>query len=455
MKKLLEIHQKLGIKLTNNEETGGKSLIIWENLLTFLREVASIESDFLIDDFLVDHEISKHNPGYQVNQMISRSVINGEFVPSIYRNMWYNLCLGARGSYRFNSDFSTYLAINSNKQESVEKENKGDTKSKKTKVKTETSPKPVSSLFRATLDQVVDMCHLYFQTMVWCLDYYSGIPVSSDLFYFYAKSPLLGDLVNYLDNIISNELTENLEDVGPQDTESDMTPILQLLCVIPRDSVLLLPVEVRTLCAVDSPIADLYPVTFDIEVMGNQMAMFDKLPEQSIANLNTVGEFTKSSYNKSMFEGDSNRRRNKYDSIFIPPIDVERVNDTLITLEFPQQVIDNKTIYVMTGEQQKRYEYFLSISTGENRKIVFNTTNVTQRQYGRGRGNVRGRGRGNRGGRGNEGATIAGSKPYDLESNVRGKISNKNIPSIRGIRPSEIQMITQNNRSLFQENSST
>jgi len=107
------------------------------------------------------------------------------------------------------------------------------------------------------IDQI---CEEYFRAIKWTTEYYfKGIP-SWSWFYPYHEAPLLKELNRYLTKLDWNKLV--FEKSEP------LTPVQQLLAVLPPQSAHLIPVEYRKLMEPGSPIEDFYPIDFGYSMQG-------------------------------------------------------------------------------------------------------------------------------------------------------------------------------------------
>jgi len=86
---------------------------------------------------------------------------------------------------------------------------------------------------------ILDMCVNYLKTLQWCQYYYTvGYKYISNLhFYHYTYSPVMTTVVNVLQLLIKKEKTSGLRNVKWSEKELQITPVHQLLSVIPFGSI--------------------------------------------------------------------------------------------------------------------------------------------------------------------------------------------------------------------------
>ncbi|KAJ2777763.1 exonuclease II Exo2 [Coemansia javaensis] len=125
------------------------------------------------------------------------------------------------------------------------------------------SPAASGQVFRAPPSAVEPMCRAYMGTIQWVLRYYfQGCP-SWSWFYPYHYAPCISDLCA---DLSAYELDGFAKD-------QPYTPYEQLMCVLPPYSRKLLPAALRPLMVdVHSPIRDLFPTSFSVDMNGKKMA---------------------------------------------------------------------------------------------------------------------------------------------------------------------------------------
>ena len=113
---------------------------------------------------------------------------------------------------------------------------------------------------------IKEICKNYLDGILWITKYYFGKCPSWNWTYNYSHAPFLTDLSKFIKtqhyNINDLEL-----DIG-----SPLNATTQLLCVIPRQYSYLLPKNyVKLMNMNESPIADMFPLKFEIDVMNKDM----------------------------------------------------------------------------------------------------------------------------------------------------------------------------------------
>lgn len=96
------------------------------------------------------------------------------------------------------------------------------------------------------------ICNKYFQTLNWCFIYYLHGTESKNVynntwFYPHDASPTLSDLYTYLNQTYQDVTLNQVRKIAPQPHWEDITPLEQLILILPPQSIQLLPEEVRKL----------------------------------------------------------------------------------------------------------------------------------------------------------------------------------------------------------------
>ena len=115
-------------------------------------------------------------------------------------------------------------------------------------------------------EDVIDMCRSYLNTIAWTFLYYTKgtMAVDHDWSYNYRHAPLFQDLA-YVSTM------EPLDRYRARDDMVIFNALQQLVAVIPRNSVAVLPEELRGLLTDDdSPLRDYYPKKFIVELDGKK-----------------------------------------------------------------------------------------------------------------------------------------------------------------------------------------
>lgn len=160
-------------------------------------------------------------------RVLQISVVNDELYVDRFKNLWYSLELEPSRcsiSYQYNSSTANF-------EEHL-------------------------------IDSVaVDMASEYCYGLQWVCRYYMGMEVDRMWCYPYYRAPMMTDLKTYIEGcggIINVTIT----------THFQMTPVHQLVSVMPLRSMRLLPYHVQNLMSETSPIIDQFDVTFPIDLDG-------------------------------------------------------------------------------------------------------------------------------------------------------------------------------------------
>lgn len=149
------------------------------------------------------------------------------------------------------------------------------------------------------------VAHEYLRGMAFVLRYYLDSIPSWNWSYPFMYAPLFSDLADHLDTF---DFTFTFEPSVP------FSPFEQLLAILPPQSVHLLPEPLRPLLtSVDSPIADFYPIDFDMDLEGKKneyeaVILLPHVDPQRIRDVFRAVEDQLSEYD---------RKRNKTGFIFI------------------------------------------------------------------------------------------------------------------------------------------
>ena len=213
--------------MMSDKENNKEWSIIWENLKGFLGELAKEEGRLLELESMheVKYPASYMNMATQRNS--SFSVTAGvknitRFDYNLFRGAWYQHIFNLRGN-NSNKIFQKLL--------------------------------PRGYNLGTSIDKIVDLCKNYLVGMNWIFRYYtqgmSGI--NTDWCYTGHYTPMLTDLASVAKQLVS------IEGYQAKPNMINISPVHQLLAIIPLRSKDLLPIETIFLTDKDSPIADLFP----------------------------------------------------------------------------------------------------------------------------------------------------------------------------------------------------
>jgi len=234
IKTMIDIYTQIKIPLTNEEG------IIWDNMWVFISKLAEKEPELLSTGYVNNKEYFRSGntvrPFKYPAKLFERSMVIDNnntryFRFDIFRELWYQNELLPKNLTLLYSIFGK----EKNYDEIV------------------------------SVDDIEDMCIYYFTGMEWTLLYYrygmSGVNV--DYYYPYLHSPLLTDLA-----IVAQTAKDKLGNVEVYDGMKIISPLLQLVSVIPPRSISLIPPELRYMYGNDSEVVDLFPSNFLLEVEG-------------------------------------------------------------------------------------------------------------------------------------------------------------------------------------------
>ena len=238
---MIDNYKKLNLPITDNNG------IIWSNMAKWIELMAGSEKDLLNTEskrifkypsrvFRASTTTTSTSTGILPGQMYFNYEKNTIFDIDAYRSAWYSYALGPRGN---TSVIDKILSL------------------------TNTPPKQ----FDVSTDKIVKMASNYLTGIAWIYSYYTkGInSINTRWYYPYYHTPMLSDLSLVLNAIID----ENKQIIGWQSTGEPMQSVFnQLLSVIPLNVNYLLPQEIQYLTDVSSPIADLFPRNFAIDLSG-------------------------------------------------------------------------------------------------------------------------------------------------------------------------------------------
>ena len=121
-----------------------------------------------------------------------------------------------------------------------------------------------------TEDKIDDMCIEYFRGIQWVMQYYlhGDKGVTNRYVYVYHYAPLLHDLARVLNTPELQNKLPLYQDILKNEEDPIITPIHQLISVMPQSSWYLIPEPFRTLMSLR--FQDISPNKFDIEIEGKK-----------------------------------------------------------------------------------------------------------------------------------------------------------------------------------------
>lgn len=132
-----------------------------------------------------------------------------------------------------------------------------------------------STLIERSDKLIEDMCMKYIACFIWNYYYYTKgrSAVSKAMYYPYSRAPLASDIVRYCSEITFDSLNEYLNSfsvsIMHKEGQPQLSPIHQLLQVIPPLSINVLPEPLRPLLTEPlSSIADLVPIDYMMDTQG-------------------------------------------------------------------------------------------------------------------------------------------------------------------------------------------
>ena len=249
---LISLYKTLGKPLVEDKEINLK------NLMEFFKLLAEKEPELLIEESLVNYKYP--------SSIVARSRESDGFNVTKFNDEWYFNELTPKGSQ-------------SSLIEKIDPE-----------------------AFTITQKDINQMSIQYVRSVFWVYQYYSqGLAaVNVEWFYNYFHSPLFVD--------ISSLKLDSIDGYSYQEDHRVMTPIHQLLSVLPPDSKLLIPSAFRLLIEPDSIIGDLYPINFIRELEGKH-AEWQAIPIIPMVNASRIFEAVNS---VSLTEIQGKRYKRKY-----------------------------------------------------------------------------------------------------------------------------------------------
>ena len=234
--KIIDQYKKVGKPIT--DQNG----IIWENYVEVLGEIAKIEpmllrheayqpTKYTSEVFRYSKVITQAAAGVEQGKLQVQQERQSRFDLNRFRSAWYSYALAPRGD---NSIIENLLGYNPNV---------------------------------VTQDNITQMTYHYLSGIAWVYNYYTkGNKHTNQRWYYpYHHAPTISDTHIVLKSVLDQgQRITGWEYNG----EGPMSPIHQLLSVIPPQLSSIVPIEVQPLMNPDSPIADYFPTDFYIDRSG-------------------------------------------------------------------------------------------------------------------------------------------------------------------------------------------
>lgn len=222
----------------------GYGQIDWINMAEYLKLVAAEEPKLLAERTTGINETGPRGgigasalPIYKNNNILMSGVSPDRttFNYSIYRDNYYNNAFGLKGGQELLNRLDKIFGG------------------------------PVNVV---SLDQVVGMCRAYMTTLDWVILYYQKgeSAINWSHCYTYHHAPLLSDLALVIEQLAPTFNSSDTITSLPEDVK--FTPLDQLVSILHHKSIDLLPIELRSVFSSSSPIIDLLPYNFILEMEG-------------------------------------------------------------------------------------------------------------------------------------------------------------------------------------------
>jgi len=115
-------------------------------------------------------------------------------------------------------------------------------------------------------DMINDMCYEYIRGLKWVTEYYFNRCICWEWAYPYSHSPFISDIYEYTNKSDNNINAISFDNKGP------LSPLIQLLAVLPPNCCDILPKSYRYLTtSINSPIIDMFPEKIKIDMINKDM----------------------------------------------------------------------------------------------------------------------------------------------------------------------------------------
>lgn len=326
---LIETYRNLDVKYKplHWSDNNGNQWIDWENLLYFLNDFSQKEQS-LLKHIIVKIQPRKRDKRLKLQaledasskvfisegaktmaSLRGRDNIEYTFNFDDFRMNWYFYILEPKGI----PETSEYLKWDVNIREAIEESYP---------VNVDRDDQTAGSSKYNAIKDIFDMSINYFEGIKWVFNYYTkGIDsVNKRWNYQYFYTPLIIDLVRNLNILIKNIAKGNIQSIdevlvkvlakvngSPTQTYSNV--LYQLLSVFPPSSVDLLPEKIRFLMTSEtSPIRDLFPLDFEIDMQGKS-ADWQGIAILPFANLERIEETVKNNVSFTATEAEKYQSR--------------------------------------------------------------------------------------------------------------------------------------------------
>ena len=182
------------------------------------------------------------------SRYLQAAVSTGSFNYEVFRNTWYSRALGLKGDSNLVSGLQQLIR---NYQPTSYDINSG-------------TATMVMEYGNITANDITTMVKAYLRTLAWCYRYYKlgTAAINTEWCYPYYHTPLFSDIALVM---------ADLPVISGYQAYPGMrifNALQQLVAVLPSSSVELLPEELRPLMSFNSPIRDIYPTGFQLEMDG-------------------------------------------------------------------------------------------------------------------------------------------------------------------------------------------
>ena len=212
---LLDVYKNGKYKLIS------KDIINWEEYKRLISTIAKRETEFLVQK-------NKKQVTYP-SKILAQSFVKDWLHIEVFRQLWYLNSLGFSGDKDTIADLENITGIDTSEIEESE---------------------------------ITRMCKYYYTILSWTYKYYTQgtSSINQDTVYPYHHGPMLADIA----------MTSYVESptVKAHPSMLEFGILEQLIAVVPMKSRLVLPREIRKLTDSDSPIADTYVSTFEVDLNG-------------------------------------------------------------------------------------------------------------------------------------------------------------------------------------------